>query len=87
MKTNTPPETDTIKAGFGFDVSQDFARAKVDTPCTLSRDEYAKPGCVIAYIDADPKASLGFLKYGSNGKIRVHVQFRALASWRNEVTL
>lgn len=67
-----------LMAGHGFDVGQDFARAKSDTEITLARDEYAKPGCVIGYIEADPSASLGFLKYGHNGKIRVHCREQAI---------
>lgn len=68
-----------IRAGWGFGVSQDFARAKADTPIELDFGQYAERGCVIGYIAADPAASLGFLKYGTGGKVRVHVKFQALA--------
>lgn len=72
------PESGFIQKGWGFNVQQDFARATRDLPVTLARKEYAKPGCVIGYIDADPNASLGFLKYGDrNSKVRVHFQERA----------
>lgn len=63
----------TLLAGHGFDVGQDFGRAKLDMPAEIDRSQYARPGCVIAYIDANPASSLGFLKYGDrNGKIRIH---------------
>lgn len=65
-----------IKAGYGFDVQHDFARAKVDTPIELAPGEYAKPGCVIGYIEGDPNSSLGFMR---GKRIRVHVQRSALA--------
>lgn len=68
-----------IKSGYGFTVGQDFARAAVDTPIELDAKAYAQPGCVVGYIPANPNASLGFLKYGTNGKVRVHVQEKALA--------
>ncbi len=79
MKTSI--ETAVIRQGYGFDVGQDFARATKDLPVTLARNEYAKPGCVIGYIDADPNASLGFLKYGNrDGKVRVHCLESALGN-------
>ena len=72
--------THTLKAGFGFDVGQDFARAKADTPARLAPTEYAKPGRVIAYIPADPSASLGFLKYGNrDGEVRIHALSNAFS--------
>jgi hypothetical protein len=70
--------THFIKKGFGFTVSQDFARATADTPIVLAPGEYAKPGHVIGYIPEDPSSSLGFLRYGSKGYVRVHVMHSAL---------
>lgn len=67
-----------IKSGWGFTVGQDFARATADTPVELSPKEYAKGGHVIGYIAVNPAANLGFLKYGTGGKVRVHVQLQAL---------
>jgi len=67
-----------IKAGWGFNVQQDFARAKVDTPIELAPSEYAKPGHVIGYIAEDAKSSLGFLRYGSKGKVRVHARLDSI---------
>jgi len=60
--------------GHGFDVGQNFARAPKDTetPIELSPTEYAKPGHVIGYIAENPNSSLGFLKYGTKGRVRVH---------------
>jgi hypothetical protein len=63
-----------IKSGWGFDVGQNFARATVDTPIEIAPQEYAKPGHVIGYLAENPASSLGFLKYGHNGKVRVHVR-------------
>lgn len=73
-----------IKPGFGFTVGQDFARATNPTPIELAPSEYAQPGNVIGYIEADPKSSLGFLRNGAScgshvGKVRVHVLASALA--------
>jgi hypothetical protein len=76
MKTTLIPAI--LLAGHGFDVGQDFGRAALDMPADLDRSQYAKPGCVIAYIDANPASSLGFLKYGDrNGKIRIHAREQA----------
>lgn len=68
-----------LKKGYGFEVGQNFARATQDTPITLVPSEYAKPGCVIGYIAENPSSSLGFLKYGHDGKIRVHTLAGAIA--------
>ena len=65
-----------IKAGYGFDVGANFDRAIVDIPCRVSAGEYAKPGCVIVYIKADPESRVGFLR--GDGEIRCHVQRRAI---------
>lgn len=67
-----------IKSGWGFNVGEDFARAKSDIPITLSPAEYARPNCVIGYIQADPSSSLGFLRHGGQKGVRVHVQKSAL---------
>ena len=67
-----------IKAGWGFNVGQDFARTVIDTPIDVAPKEYAKLGYVIGYIAADPASSLGFLR-GFGGKpVRVHVRKDAL---------
>lgn len=69
-----------IKAGYGFNVGQDFARAKTDLPCRVAAQEYARPGHVIAYTPAQLGSNLGFLRIGDrNGEIRVHVLESALA--------
>lgn len=60
-----------IKAGFGFTVCQDFARAAADTPITLAPNEYAKPGHVIGYIAGNPQSPLAFLR---PTRVRVHVR-------------
>lgn len=67
-----------LKSGWGFDVGQNFARATVDTPIEVAVKEYAKPGCVIGYIAEDPKSNLGFLRHGTNGKVRVHCRLDAV---------
>ena len=77
----------TLKAGHGFSVSQDFARAKTDTPIELHLEEFAKPRCVIGYIAEDKNASLGFLRYGHQGKVRVHVEWSALKVAADQITL
>jgi hypothetical protein len=79
MTTHTTPQK-FIRPGFGFDVGQDFARAKVALPVTLAESEYAKPGCVIGYISEQPDSKLGFLRIGHQGKVRVHVM-RDAVSW------
>ncbi len=81
MQTNLIPGA-FIRKGWGFGVSQDFARTTKDTPIEIS-DEYAKPGFVIGYIPADPQSTLGFLRFGATfgetkGKVRVHVTQDAL---------
>ncbi len=73
-----------LRAGFGFTVGQDFARAKTDTPAIIALDEYAKPGHSIAYIAENPASSLGFLRIGGRagmtandprfGKVRIHAR-------------
>lgn len=67
-----------ITKGWGFDVGQDFARATEDTPIILAPTEYAKPGHVIGYIPENPGSSLGFLRHGHNGKVRVHVRAESI---------
>lgn len=67
--------THELRAGYGFDIGQNFARAAKYIPARIALGEYAKPGCVIAYIPADPASSLGFLKYGNkDGEIRIHAR-------------
>jgi hypothetical protein len=75
--------TKHIKKGYGFAVGQNFARAAKDTPIELAPAEYARPGCVIGYIAEDPAATLGFLKYGSKGRVRVHVLASAIGESEN----
>ena len=70
-----------IKAGWGFNVGNDFARAKVDTPIELAPNEYAKPGNVIGYIAGDPDSPLGFMR---SARVRVHVQRVALSDTTTE---
>jgi hypothetical protein len=65
-----------IKAGWGFDVGQDFSRVAVDTPITLAPTEYAKPGNVIGYIAGSPASKLGFMRAP---RVRVHVRRDAIA--------
>lgn len=64
-----------IRKGWGFDVEHDFARATKDTPIEIATDEYAKPGCVIGYIEGNPESTLGFMRHP---RIRVHVKKQAL---------
>lgn len=64
-----------IKAGFGFDVGQDFSRAIVDTPIELAPAEYAEAGHVIGYIAGDLQSRLGFMR---KPRIRVHVRRRGI---------
>ena len=64
-----------IKAGNGFDVGQDFARAVTDTAIELAPQEYAKPGNIIGYIAGDPTSKLGFMR---RDRIRVHVRKSAI---------
>jgi hypothetical protein len=63
-----------LKAGWGFDVGQDFARAAKDTPVTLAPEEYAKPGCIIAYMPPAPESNLGFMRNAGPRGVRIHVQ-------------
>lgn len=67
-----------IKSGCGFDVEVNFARAKSDIPITLSPLEYAKPNCIIGYIQADPSSPLHFMRRGEEKGVRVHVDKSAL---------
>lgn len=69
-----------LKKGFGFEVGANFARASVDTPIDLAPDEYARPGHVIGYIPENPASSLGFLRHGTNGKVRVHCLVSAITT-------
>ncbi len=63
-----------IKAGWGFDVEQNFARAVIDTPIELDEKAFSgSPRYVIGYIAENPASTLGFLKYGHNGKVRVRI--------------
>lgn len=64
-----------IKAGWGFNVGQDFARAQSDTPIELAPDEYAQGGNLIGYIAGNPKSTLGFMR---PARIRVHVPKQAI---------
>ncbi len=48
-----------IKAGFGFTVGYDFARAAVDTPIEVDPAGYAEPGHVTGWIAGDPGSKLG----------------------------
>lgn len=74
------PVTPFLRSGWGFDVGQNFARAAKDTPCEIAPNEYAKPGHVIAYIPENPESSLGFLRYGSGGKVRIHARRESIAN-------
>lgn len=51
-----------LPKGCGFHVGHDFGRALTDLPARLSPEEYAPPGCVIAYLPVQPQSSLGFLR-------------------------
>ena len=64
-----------IKAGYGFDVGQDFDRVTVDTPIDLAPSEFAKPGNVIGYIAGNPTSKLGFMRAP---RVRVHVRRSAI---------
>jgi hypothetical protein len=64
-----------IRAGWGFTVGNDFARAKVDTPIEVDPKEYALPRHVVGYIAGDPNHALGFMRYKL---VRVHVSVDAL---------
>ena len=71
--------THILRKGYGFDVGANFARASADTPIELAPKEYAQPGKVIGYIPENPASSLGFLRHGTNGKVRVRVLATAIA--------
>jgi hypothetical protein len=64
-----------IKAGNGFDIGQNFARATENTPIKLAPGEYAKPGNVIGYIAGNPASHLGFMRAPL---VRVHVRRSAI---------
>ncbi len=64
-----------IKAGNGFDVGNDFARAMVDMPIEIASGEYSKPGHIIGYVAGDPKSPLGFMRAA---RVRVHVRINAI---------
>ncbi len=64
-----------IKAGYGFDVGPNFARAKDDTPIEIAPKENARPGYVVGYIQGDKNSPLGFMR---TNRVRVHVQRSAL---------
>jgi hypothetical protein len=68
-----------LRKGYGFDVGANFGRAMAETPIELAPTECAKSGHVIGYIPENPASSLGFLKYGHNGKVRIHVPSEAIA--------
>ena len=57
-----------IKTGHGFNVGQDFARAKEDTPIEIDCE---RAGYVYGYIAGDPSSSLGFMRHD---RIRVQVR-------------
>lgn len=79
-KSTAPGYTAVIRKGWGFDVGQNFARANEDTPVELAESEYAGgPRWVIGYIAENPAASLGFLKYGHQGKVRCRLERRSIA--------
>ena len=68
-----------IKSGWGFDVGNNFGRVSADTPVELAESEYAGgPRWVIGYIAENPASSLGFLRIGSNGKVRVRLDRAAI---------
>ena len=52
-----------IKAGFGFTVGYDFARATVDTPLAIDASlSGLKKGYVYGTIEGNPYSNLGFLR-------------------------
>lgn len=65
-----------IKAGWGFNVGQDFARANEDTPIEI---DCVRDSDTFGYIAANPKSTLGFLRGSYNdSRVRVRVQTRGL---------
>ena len=55
--------TTYIKAGFGFNVGYDFARATVDTPLEIDeRHPFPRKGYVYGWIKGNPYSNLGFLR-------------------------
>jgi hypothetical protein len=64
-----------IRAGYGFDVGYDFARAWDNLPIELAPAENAAPRHIIGYISGDPNSKLGFLR---DKRIRVHVPKTAI---------
>jgi hypothetical protein len=59
-----------IRAGYGFHVGYDFARAWDNLPIELAPSEHATPRHVIGYIAGKPDAPVQFLRAAC---IRVHV--------------
>ena len=66
MTTPTP----YIRAGYGFDVGYDFARAWDNLPIELAPTEHAAPRHIIGYIEGKADHPCGFLR---EKRIRVHV--------------
>lgn len=62
--------THYIRAGYGFDVGYDFARAWDNLPIELAPQEHAAPRHVIGYIAGKMDSPLAFLR---QPRIRVHV--------------
>jgi len=80
--------THYIKSGWGFDVGQNFARANTDTPIELAEKEHAGgPRWAIGYIAAIPSSTLGFLRYGHEGKIRVRIDRAALGVFAEPIPM
>ena len=77
-----------IKSGWGFDVGQNFARAVVDTPIELDEKAFSgSPRYAIGYIAAIPSSTLGFLRYGDNGRIRVRIDRASLGVFAEPVPM
>ena len=77
-----------IKQGWGFDVGQNFARAVIDTPIELSEKEHSgSPRFAIGYIAAIPSSTLGFLRIGDKGRIRVRVDRASLGQFAAPVPM
>jgi hypothetical protein len=66
-----------IKQGFGFTVGQDFARAAANIPIDVDR-EAKHPRCIFGWIAGDERSPHGFLRGGSDGKVRVMVDKRCV---------
>lgn len=63
-----------IKAGFGFNVGYDFARAAADTPFEIDVGGFPKKGYLFGWIAGNPNSALGFLRGNRDGKVRVCVR-------------